>query len=203
MTEFCGQYAKEGMLDVKSKRFGHSNREKRPTFGSLGERREFCSPHAKKAMVDVNSRQCQHPTCMKQASFGKYGGRTREFYGQHAKEGNIDLSLSAHQAQYCCSGTFCDGGGSSNGRPRKRPRHPGDVSSVPHHVEEGMHKAASPSDSSSVSQSAKNSQSFYSLITKPLAVYFLVDCDNKRFPVGSWGRGRHKATLEPSSVFRR
>ena len=56
-AELCSQHAREGMVNVRSKRCGHQGCNKIPSYGMEGTRKaELCSQHAREGMVDVKSK---------------------------------------------------------------------------------------------------------------------------------------------------
>ncbi|CAN0344470.1 unnamed protein product, partial [Ectocarpus sp. 12 AP-2014] len=57
-AEYCATHAKDGMLNVISKRCDHPGCSKHPSYGRKGSKKaEFCVAHASKDMVDVCSKR--------------------------------------------------------------------------------------------------------------------------------------------------
>lgn len=88
--EFCGRHAREGMVDVISKRCG----QKQASYGVTGLKMyvdyvlmpssAFSTPGW--APVDVISRRCGHQGCNVQPSYGAAGTKKTEFCVQHSRE---------------------------------------------------------------------------------------------------------------------
>lgn len=132
--KFCCKHAVEGMVDVHNRETcGRRDCLKNPTFGVVGSKnKEFCARHAKEGMVDIqNNRRCGHHGCNKRPSFGEEGNKKAEFCAQHAiREGMVNVLRMARRGKHSASapGNYT--------RANKRPRHPGDVPTVPTPVKE-------------------------------------------------------------------
>ncbi|CAM9254401.1 unnamed protein product [Pylaiella littoralis] len=91
-AEFCATHAKEGMINVISKRCDNHGCSKHPSYGVAGSKKaEFCVAHALQGMVDVCSKRCGHPGCVKRSSYGMPGSKKPEFCIHHAMKGMIDV----------------------------------------------------------------------------------------------------------------
>ena len=89
-VEFCSQHAKDGMVDVKSKRCAHPSCTKHARYGVEGTNaRVFWSQHAREGMVDITSKRCAHPSCTKRRSYG-VEGTNAVFCSQHAEDGMVN-----------------------------------------------------------------------------------------------------------------
>ncbi|CAN0352711.1 unnamed protein product, partial [Pylaiella littoralis] len=89
--EFCFGHAKDGMVDVCSKRCNHRGCTKRPSFivaGTCNKTAGFCSRHAEDGMVD---KKCTHRGCTKCPSYGVAGTKTAELCSGHAKDGMVNV----------------------------------------------------------------------------------------------------------------
>ena len=68
--EYCAQHAREGMVDVKSKKCRSASCGKVPSFGVAGTKAgEYCAQHALEEMVDVRTKKCRTEGCGKVPCF--------------------------------------------------------------------------------------------------------------------------------------
>eukprot|EP00752_Nemacystus_decipiens_P014793 g13170.t1 len=135
---FCAKHPKEGMimLGVKSG-CKHPGCGTRATYGVAGTKdKEFCRQHAKPGMINLYVKRCSRPGCMTSATYGVEGTKNPEFCSPHAKDGMVSLISNKRGSR---TGSACD---SSSGRPRKRPRHPGDLPPEPALLKQEMSPAA-------------------------------------------------------------
>ena len=66
-VEYCLHQAREGMIDVCSRKCRTEGCDKRPSFGVAGTKTaEYCAQHAPDGIVDVCSRKCRTEGCGKQ-----------------------------------------------------------------------------------------------------------------------------------------
>ncbi|CAN0446120.1 unnamed protein product, partial [Pylaiella littoralis] len=83
-AEFCSGHAKDGMVDVLSKRCAHLGCTKRPSYGVAGtQTAEFCSGHAKDGMVRVSD--SRNPCSVRGRSGGARGCGGAEMDGCTAR----------------------------------------------------------------------------------------------------------------------
>ncbi|CAB1096614.1 unnamed protein product [Ectocarpus sp. CCAP 1310/34] len=93
-AEFCKRHAKQGMINVVTRKCSHPGCIKSASFGKHGSsKRESCSQHAKQGMVNICTRMCDYQGCLKASSFGVNGSSKREFCSQHAKQGMVNVYL--------------------------------------------------------------------------------------------------------------
>lgn len=88
-VEFCHQYAKEGIINVYSKKCAHSGFSTTPHFGTIGsEKAEFCRGHAKDRTINVRTKRCGHPWVQHPVAFGHGWGQEARFLLQARRGGN-------------------------------------------------------------------------------------------------------------------
>ena len=78
---YCSSHAKDGMIDVRTKRCKHPTCKTKPTYGAAGTRENiFCAKHAHDGMVDIcNKKRCGHPSCNTRPMYGLEGTRQQIF----------------------------------------------------------------------------------------------------------------------------
>ena len=89
---YCKAHAKEGMVDIKSKRCAHSECNKHPAFNVEGETNAlYCKAHATEGMVDITHKPCAHPKCNTRPTFNVEGETKALYCKAHATEGMVDI----------------------------------------------------------------------------------------------------------------
>ena len=100
--EYCAQHAREGMVDVKSKKCRTASCGKVPYFGVAGTKTgEYCAQHALEGMVDIKSKKCRIEGCGKIPCFGVAGTKNVEHCAQHAPEGMVYVKSKKCRTASC------------------------------------------------------------------------------------------------------
>ena len=100
--EYCAQHAREGMVDVKSKKCRTASCGKVPSFGVAGTKTaEYCAQHAPEGMVNVKNRKCRTEGCGKLPAFGVAGTITGKYCAQHAPEGMVNVKKRKCRIEGC------------------------------------------------------------------------------------------------------
>ena len=83
-TGFCASHAKDVMLDIVSKMYGHPDCKTKASFMVIGSKPRLCSKHALDGMSNVRNKKCSAEGCLTKATYGVDGSKKAEFCAPHA-----------------------------------------------------------------------------------------------------------------------
>jgi hypothetical protein len=89
---YCKTHAKEGMVDIKTKKCLELNCVKQPCYNVFGEKHAvYCKEHVKEDMVNVKTKRCIYENCTILPSFNLPNKKVKEFCYNHKTNDMIDI----------------------------------------------------------------------------------------------------------------
>lgn len=113
---YCGQHREDGMVDVVSKRCGHSNCNLIASFAYKGERPMFCSVHKDKHMVNIFKKICQEENCDCIASYNVKGCKKAIYCREHRLSGMVNIRKNICEVHDCLTSSIFNFPGERGGR---------------------------------------------------------------------------------------
>ncbi|CAM9137846.1 unnamed protein product [Scytosiphon promiscuus] len=122
--EFCSPHAKEGMVNIHTRRCRKLGCMKSPGYGVAGTRVAlYCRRHAEGTdMVAVRKKTCADPECTKSAIFGAAGTKNGQYCSTHREAGMVDVVSKRCGHPGGCN-THASYGVAGSGKPEFCSRH--------------------------------------------------------------------------------